>query len=77
MSELPNPLSMFDVKGHVALITGASGAFGMVAARILAGAGAKARCSEGLMHGRLWTKLECGARRYQTSFGAYGDEIHV
>lgn len=41
MSELSNPLSMFDVKGHVALITGASGAFGMVAARILAGAGAK------------------------------------
>ncbi|MEM9435193.1 MAG: SDR family oxidoreductase [Pseudomonadota bacterium] len=36
-----NPLSMFDVKGNVALITGASGAFGMVAARILAGAGSK------------------------------------
>ncbi|MGH1576471.1 SDR family NAD(P)-dependent oxidoreductase [Planktotalea sp.] len=38
---MQNPLSMFDVKGNVALITGASGAFGMVAARILAGAGAK------------------------------------
>lgn len=36
-----NPLSMFDVKDNVALITGASGAFGMVAARILAGAGCK------------------------------------
>ncbi|KPA21820.1 3-oxoacyl-(acyl-carrier-protein) reductase FabG [Shimia sp. SK013] len=34
-----NPLSMFDVKDDVALITGASGAFGMVAARILAGSG--------------------------------------
>ncbi|MDP5220057.1 SDR family oxidoreductase [Ruegeria sp. 2205SS24-7] len=34
-----DPLNMFDVKGHVALITGASGAFGMVAARVLAGAG--------------------------------------
>ena len=34
-----NPHSMFDVKGDVALITGASGAFGMVAARVLAGAG--------------------------------------
>ncbi len=34
-----NPLSMFDVKNDVALITGASGAFGMVAARVLAGAG--------------------------------------
>ncbi|MDF0603654.1 SDR family NAD(P)-dependent oxidoreductase [Psychromarinibacter sp. C21-152] len=39
--DLTNPLSMFDVKGKVALITGASGAFGMVAARVLAGAGCK------------------------------------
>ncbi|MBD8893384.1 SDR family NAD(P)-dependent oxidoreductase [Roseibium litorale] len=38
---LSNPLSMFDVKGKAALITGASGAFGMVAARTLAGAGCK------------------------------------
>ena len=38
---LANPLAMFDVKGKVALITGASGAFGMVAARVLAGAGCK------------------------------------
>lgn len=36
---LRDPLSMFDVKGKVALITGASGAFGTVAARVLAGAG--------------------------------------
>lgn len=41
MVDLSNPHAMFDVKGHVALITGASGAFGMVAARILAGAGCK------------------------------------
>ncbi len=34
-----NPLDIFDVKGDVALITGASGAFGMVAARVLAEAG--------------------------------------
>jgi len=39
MSAMQNPLSMFDVNGNVALITGASGAFGMVAARVLAGAG--------------------------------------
>jgi len=38
---ISNPLDMFDVKGKVALITGASGAFGMVAARVLAGAGCK------------------------------------
>lgn len=41
MTGIQNPLSMFDVKDQVALITGASGAFGMVAARILAAAGAK------------------------------------
>jgi len=38
---LDNPLSMFDVEGRVALITGASGAFGAVAAQCLAGAGCK------------------------------------
>lgn len=36
-----NPLGLFDIKGKVALITGASGAFGAVAARALAGAGCK------------------------------------
>ncbi|MEC7963011.1 MAG: SDR family NAD(P)-dependent oxidoreductase [Pseudomonadota bacterium] len=41
MTAMANPLAMFDVKGQVALITGASGAFGMVAARILAGGGCK------------------------------------
>ena len=41
MADLANPLSMFDVSDKVALITGASGAFGMVAARVLAGAGCK------------------------------------
>lgn len=38
---LDNPLSMFNVRGKVALITGASGAFGAVAARCLTGAGCK------------------------------------
>ena len=41
MTSITNPHAMFDVKDQVALITGASGAFGMVAARILAGAGCK------------------------------------
>ncbi|TCK99280.1 NAD(P)-dependent dehydrogenase (short-subunit alcohol dehydrogenase family) [Shimia isoporae] len=41
MTVMADPLSMFNVDGQVALITGASGAFGMVAARILAGAGCK------------------------------------
>ncbi len=38
---LSDPLSMFDVTGKVALITGASGAFGAVAAECLSGAGCK------------------------------------
>ena len=43
MSEdwLENPLSLFEVKGKVAVITGASGAFGALAARVLANAGCK------------------------------------
>src|SRR5664279_1910766 len=42
MSEdfLKNPLSLFDVKGKTAIITGASGAFGALSAKVLAGAGA-------------------------------------
>ncbi|MCC2098803.1 MAG: SDR family NAD(P)-dependent oxidoreductase, partial [Hyphomicrobiales bacterium] len=38
---LKNPLGLFDVKGKVAVVTGASGAFGALAAKILAGAGCK------------------------------------
>src|SRR5689334_25351245 len=37
---LKNPLSLFDVKGKTAIIPGASGASGALAARTLAGAGA-------------------------------------
>ena len=38
---LKDPLSIFAVKGKVAIVTGASGAFGALAAKILAGAGCK------------------------------------
>ncbi len=42
MSEdfLKNPLSLFDIKGQTAIVTGASGAFGAMSARVLAAAGA-------------------------------------
>ena len=42
MSEdfLKNPLSLFDIKGKTAIVAGASGAFGALAAKTLAGAGA-------------------------------------
>ncbi len=44
---LSDPLSMFDVTDKVALITGASGAFGAVAAEALSGAGCKLALAAG------------------------------
>jgi NAD(P)-dependent dehydrogenase (short-subunit alcohol dehydrogenase family) len=42
MSEiLEDPARLFDVRGKVAVVTGASGAFGSLAARVLAAAGAR------------------------------------
>ncbi|MEN0002140.1 MAG: SDR family oxidoreductase [Pseudomonadota bacterium] len=41
MVDLKDPNSIFNIRGKVALITGASGAFGSVAAQVLAGAGCK------------------------------------
>jgi NAD(P)-dependent dehydrogenase (short-subunit alcohol dehydrogenase family) len=42
MSEVyRNPLSLFDIRGRVGLVAGASGSFGALAAKVLAGAGAK------------------------------------
>ena len=38
---LTNPLALFDIAGKVAVITGASGAFGALAAEVLGAAGAK------------------------------------
>src|SRR5580692_4340279 len=42
MSEdfLKNPASLFDIRGKTAIVTGASGAFGALASKVLAGAGA-------------------------------------
>ena len=44
---LRNPLSMFDVKGKVAVITGASGAFGRASALMLASMGVKLMLASG------------------------------
>ena len=44
---LKNPASLFDIRGKVAIVTGASGAFGALAAQVLAGAGAKLFISTG------------------------------
>jgi len=47
MNALNNPHQMFDIREKVAIITGATGAFGSVAARILAGAKCKLVLSGG------------------------------
>ena len=57
---LPNPMNMFDITGKVALITGASGAFGMVAARVLAGAGARLALAAGKADELAQIAAECG-----------------
>ncbi|MCB1494737.1 MAG: SDR family oxidoreductase [Bauldia sp.] len=44
---LKNPLSLFDVRDKVALVVGASGSFGALAAKVLAGAGARVAVSAG------------------------------
>lgn len=38
---IENPMSLFDIRDKVALVVGASGSFGSLAAKVLAGAGAK------------------------------------
>src|SRR5277367_6039792 len=38
---LSNPASLFDVRGRSAIVVGATGSFGNLAARVLAGAGAR------------------------------------
>ena len=37
---LKNPASLFDIKGKTAIVTGATGALGALAAKVFAGAGA-------------------------------------
>ncbi len=44
---MSNPAALFDIRGRVAVLTGASGAFGSLAAQVLAGAGARLTLSAG------------------------------
>ena len=57
---MKNPLSIFEVKGKVAIITGASGAFGAVAARVLAGSGCKLVLTAGKKTELDAIAAECG-----------------
>lgn len=56
-----DPLSIFEVKGKVALVTGASGAFGAVAARVLAGAGCSLVLAAGNEEALAAIAAECEA----------------
>lgn len=56
---LRNPQSLFDVRGKVAVITGASGAFGALASKVLAGAGARLVLAAGKQAVLEETAAEC------------------
>ena len=56
---ISDPMQMFDVRGRVALITGASGALGSVAARVLAGAGCKLVLAAGKANELASIAAEC------------------
>ncbi len=58
---LTNPVSLFDIKGKVAIVTGASGAFGALAAKVLAGAGCKLVLSAGKKKELDAIAKDCGA----------------
>jgi NAD(P)-dependent dehydrogenase (short-subunit alcohol dehydrogenase family) len=60
-SFLKNPLSLFDIRGKVAIVTGASGAFGALAAKVLAGAGAKLVLTAGTKKALDETAAACTA----------------
>ena len=62
---LDNPLSFFDVSGKVALITGASGAFGAVAARCLSGAGCKVALAAGNADAMAEVAATCKGETHQ------------
>ena len=63
MSEdfLKNPLSLFDIRGKTAIVTGASGAFGALAAKVLAGAGANVVLAAGKAAELKQVAAECEA----------------
>ena len=58
---LKNPGSLFDVRGKTAIVTGASGAFGALAAKVLAGAGANVVIAAGNADELKKVAAECEA----------------
>jgi NAD(P)-dependent dehydrogenase (short-subunit alcohol dehydrogenase family) len=58
---LKDPLSLFSVKGKTAIVTGATGAFGALAAKVLAGAGANVVIAAGGAETLKKVAAECEA----------------
>jgi NAD(P)-dependent dehydrogenase (short-subunit alcohol dehydrogenase family) len=58
---LKNPLSLFDIRGKAAIVTGASGAFGALAAKVLAGAGANVVLAASTVEELEMVAAECAA----------------
>ena len=58
---LKNPASLFDVRGKSAIVTGASGAFGALAAKVLTGAGANVVISANGADALKKVAAECAA----------------
>jgi NAD(P)-dependent dehydrogenase (short-subunit alcohol dehydrogenase family) len=56
---LRNPLSLFDIKGKTAVVTGATGAFGALAAQVLSGAGCNVVLSAGGTEALKKVAAEC------------------
>ena len=56
---LKNPASLFDVKGKIAIVTGATGAFGALAAKVMAGAGANVVIAASKADDLKKTAIEC------------------
>ncbi len=56
-----NPLSLFDIRGKTAIVTGASGAFGALAAKVLAGAGANVVLAAGKADELKKVAADCAA----------------
>ncbi|MCC6888482.1 MAG: SDR family oxidoreductase [Hyphomicrobiales bacterium] len=63
MSEelLKDPMSLFSVTGKSAIVTGASGAFGALAAKVLAAAGANVVIAAGSAQALKKVAVDCGA----------------
>jgi NAD(P)-dependent dehydrogenase (short-subunit alcohol dehydrogenase family) len=64
---LKNPLSLFDIRGKTAIVTGASGAFGALSAKVLAGAGANVVLAAGRADELKKVAAECEALGAKTA----------